>query len=88
MKLQKEQNLNRAGIENLNVDEKTKQWLRQLLDRLNESYRYIRLAFLNFMPNRMSTTDRDKLSAQNGMIIYNTTTNRIEAYENGSWVDL
>lgn len=37
---------------------------------------------------RMTTTQRDALSAVNGMIIYNTTTTRLEARENGSWVDL
>lgn len=37
---------------------------------------------------RMTTTQRDALTAVNGMLIYNSTLNRIEAYENGSWVDL
>jgi hypothetical protein len=36
----------------------------------------------------MTTAERDALTATNGMVIYNTTTNRAEAYENGSWVDL
>ena len=34
----------------------------------------------------MTTTQRDALVAANGMIIYNTTTNVFNFYENGSWV--
>ncbi len=41
-----------------------------------------------FLLPRLTTTQRDALTATNGMVIYNTTNNRIEAYENGSWVDL
>ncbi len=36
---------------------------------------------------RLTTTQRDALTAVNGMIIYNSTNNVIESYENGSWVD-
>lgn len=35
---------------------------------------------------RMTTTQRDGLTAENGMIIYNTTTNQFNFYENGAWV--
>ena len=41
-----------------------------------------------FVLPSLTTTVRDSLSAINGMLIYNTTTNRIEAYENGAWVPL
>lgn len=37
---------------------------------------------------RITTTERDAVTPANGMICYNTTTNVVEAYENGSWVNL
>ena len=37
---------------------------------------------------RMTTVQRDALTAVNGMVLYNTNNNRLEAYENGAWVDL
>lgn len=37
---------------------------------------------------RMTTTQRNALTAVNGMIIYNTTTGVIEGYEGGAWVNL
>lgn len=36
----------------------------------------------------MTTTQRDALTAANGMIIYNTTDNKFQGYENGSWANL
>jgi len=35
-----------------------------------------------------TTAERDGLSAANGDIIYNTTTNKFQGYANGSWVDI
>jgi hypothetical protein len=35
-----------------------------------------------------STTDRDMLTAQKGMIIYNTTTDRFQGYQSNSWINL
>lgn len=37
---------------------------------------------------RMTTTQRDALTAVDGMVIYNTSNTRLEARENGAWVDL
>lgn len=35
-----------------------------------------------------TTAERDALSAQNGDMIYNTTTNKFQGYANSAWVDL
>jgi hypothetical protein len=35
-----------------------------------------------------TTTQRGALTAANGMMIYNTTTNQFEGYENGAWISL
>jgi hypothetical protein len=35
---------------------------------------------------RMTTAQRDALTAVNGMIVYNSTTNAFNFYENGAWV--
>ena len=39
-----------------------------------------------FIVPRMTTTQRDALTAVNGMIMYNTTTNQFNFRENGAWV--
>jgi hypothetical protein len=36
----------------------------------------------------MDETTRDALTAANGMMIYNTTANKFQGYENGAWVNL
>lgn len=33
----------------------------------------------------LTTTERNALTAANGMILYNETTNQLESYENGAW---
>lgn len=35
-----------------------------------------------------STEARDLLVSQNGMVIYNTTDNRFQGYQNGVWINL
>jgi hypothetical protein len=37
---------------------------------------------------QLTTTARDLLTAANGDLIYNTTDNKIQGYENGAWVNL
>lgn len=41
-----------------------------------------------FRPNRVTTTQRDAITATEGMIVSNTTTNQIEAYNGTAWVAL
>ena len=36
----------------------------------------------------LTTTERNALTAANGMVIYNTTDNKFQGYENGAWVNL
>jgi hypothetical protein len=36
----------------------------------------------------LTTTERDALTAANGMVIYNTSDNKFQGYENGGWVNL
>jgi hypothetical protein len=36
----------------------------------------------------LTTTERDALTAANGMVIYNTTDNKFQGYENSSWANL
>ena len=36
----------------------------------------------------ITTTQRNALSAANGMIIYNSSLNKFQAYENGAWANL
>ena len=36
----------------------------------------------------MTTTQRDALTPANGMILYNTTLNKFQGYENGAWANL
>lgn len=38
--------------------------------------------------NRLTTTERNALTATNGMLIYNTTDNKFQGYENGAWTNL
>jgi hypothetical protein len=39
-----------------------------------------------FRVSQLTTTQRDAMTPENGMIIYNTTTNQFNFYENGAWV--
>ena len=41
-----------------------------------------------FQMLNVTTVERDALSAANGDIIYNTTDNKFQGYENGAWANL
>lgn len=41
-----------------------------------------------FLNARMTTTERDAITAVNGLQIYNNTTNKLQVYAAGAWVDL
>ncbi len=42
-----------------------------------------------FLPPRMTTTQRDAISSPDtGLVIYNTTTNKLQCYNGTSWNDL
>lgn len=36
----------------------------------------------------MTTTERDNLTAINGMIIYNSTTTTVQVYQGGAWASV
>ncbi|MGR3318148.1 MAG: hypothetical protein ACUZ8O_06670 [Candidatus Anammoxibacter sp.] len=38
--------------------------------------------------SRLTTAERDALTAVNGMVIFNTTTGKFEGFEGGAWVAL
>ena len=41
-----------------------------------------------FRVSRLSTTQRNNLAGLEGMIVYNSTTTRLQTYENGSWKNM
>lgn len=41
-----------------------------------------------FLSPRMTTTQRDALTATDGMVLYNTSTNKLQVRAAGAWVDL
>ena len=47
-----------------------------------------RMSLPTLMPPSMTTTDRDLIIADNGMLIYNTTINRFQGYQNGAWINI
>ncbi len=66
---------------NIQADTAWKKWI-------NIFYKKIVEYFSNdtFKVKEMTISERDSLSPKNGMIIYNTTTNVFNFYENGAWV--
>lgn len=43
---------------------------------------------MTFAVPSFTTTDKNALVATNGMIIYDSTLNKIQGYQNGSWQNL
>ena len=41
-----------------------------------------------FVASRMTTSEKGSLTAINGMVLYDTTTDKLQVYAGGSWVDL
>ena len=48
----------------------------------------VRVVGSPFRLANLTTAERDALIAANGDLIYNTTANRIQAYQNGAWINL
>jgi hypothetical protein len=42
----------------------------------------------SFTVPSLTTAERDALTAANGMLVYNSTDNKFQGYENGAWVDM
>lgn len=42
----------------------------------------------SFTVPSLTTTERDALTAVNGMLVYNSSDNKFQGYENGAWVDM
>ncbi|MBT8448599.1 MAG: hypothetical protein KJO69_02860 [Gammaproteobacteria bacterium] len=62
-------------VSNIKADAIWKNWLNLVSIEVN-----------SFTAPSYTTTERNALTAVNGMIIYNTTTNVFNFYENGAWV--
>ena len=45
-------------------------------------------ASASLLLGNLTTVQRDALTPANGMIIYNTTDNKFQGYENGAWANL
>jgi len=51
-----------------------------------QNVKVVKKGYVTF--GHMDSTERDALTAENGMVIYNTTLNKFQGYENGVWVNL
>lgn len=60
-----------------------------IIDGVNQSANVSTVTASGYMQfGGYTTTERDNLTAVNGMVIYNTSLNKFQGYENGGWVNL
>lgn len=63
----------------------------ELLSETNLNLSAVNAVVITRSPLRLAqftVAQRDQISAQNGDLIYNTTANKLQGYENGGWVNL
>jgi hypothetical protein len=48
----------------------------------------VRVINAPFKLANLTTTERNALTPENGFMIYNTTANKLQAYQNGSWINI
>ena len=53
---------------------------------INEDKGVVVTGYMQF--GSYTTTERNAITAANGMVIYNTTDNKFQGYENGAWANL
>jgi hypothetical protein len=70
-----------AGAASVNITAETE------YDRIVLSATEVRVT-KSFVLTPMTTTQRNALTAYDGMLIYNSTTNKFQGYANSAWTDL
>lgn len=59
----------------------------RITDAYEERFKDLYIFIDTFCAPQYTTTERNALTAINGMLVYNTTTNKVQVYENGGWRD-
>ena len=62
-------------------------WLKKIGGTLTGLLQFSGTTHAGIKLNALTTVQRDALTASNGMLIYNTTTARLEMYQGGEWVN-
>jgi len=73
------------------VNDGTGDDLRTSFDKINDNFNELYATGSPGNPTQLTsytTTERDALSPINGQVIYNSTTDKVQAYAGGTWVDL
>ena len=68
------------------MDREWFRWMRSMLDEVNRLTAEAAPDFVQ-LPTK-TTTERNALTAVNGMVVYNSTTGTVQAYAGGVWVSL